>query len=302
MSASLPGPLAAIANIFRDPPPEHIFEVSPECLAYVRPAAPEQIQYRELVPGTVQVSPLKDNLADPLAFKQAILHLTSGLPASKKPRPAALILPDFAARLQILDFDTFPSNPEEQQALVRFRMKKSIPFDVESAAVSFYQQPSSVSSKKVEVVAALMSLEITGRYEAPFRECGFHPGLVTTSALASMDLLPTTGLNLVAKLSGGSLTVMVLDGSSLRLARCVELEEGTLDELSSLIYPTLIFVEDELKRRPEQMLLCGFGAETASIAAQWQHELSIPALPLQSRFGAPLRWNAGLLGYLQGVK
>lgn len=300
MSASLPGPLAAIANIFRDPPPEHIFEVSPECLAYVRPAAPEQIQYRELVPGTVQVSPLKDNLVDPHAFKQAIVHLTSSLPASKKPRPAALILPDFAARLQVLDFDTFPSNAEEQQALVRFRMKKTIPFDVESAAVSYYQQPS--SSKKVEVVAVLMSLEIAGRYEAPFRECGFHPGLVTTSALSSMDLLPTTGLNLVAKLSGGSLTVMVLDGPSLRLARCVELEEGTLDELSSLLYPTLIFVEDELKRRPEQMVLCGFGADTANIAAQWQQELGIPAIPLQSRFGLPSRSNAGLLGYLQGVQ
>ncbi|BDC52625.1 hypothetical protein F183_A49400 [Bryobacterales bacterium F-183] len=300
MSASLPGPLAAIANIFRDPPPEHVFEVSPECLSYVRPSTPEQIQYRELPAGVVQVSPLKDNLLNPVAFKQAILQLTSGLPASKKPRPAALILPDFAARLQVLDFDTFPSNPEEQQALVRFRMKKTIPFDVESAAVSYYLQPS--SSKKIEVVAALMSLEITGRYEAPFRECGFHPGLVTTSALASMDMMPNSGLNLVAKLSGGSLTVMVLDGPSLRLVRCVELEEGTLDELSSLIYPTLIFVEDELKRRPEQMLLCGFGADTAAVAAQWQQELNIPAQALQARFGTLLRWNAGLLGYLEGVK
>jgi type IV pilus assembly protein PilM len=299
MSAPLPPALAAVANIFRDPPPEHIFEISPECLSYVQPGSPEQIQYRELPPGAVQVSPLKDNVVDPLAFKQAILQLTSGLPASKKPRPAALILPDFAARLQVLDFDTFPSNAEEQQALVRFRMKKTIPFDVESAAVSYYQQPS--SSKKVEVVAALMSLEITGRYEAPFRECGFHPGLVTTSALSSLDLMPTTGLNLVAKLSGGSLTLMVLDGPGLRLVRCVELEESTLDELSGLIYPTLVFVEDELKRRPEQLLLCGFGSDTANIAEQWQHELGIPAVPLQSRYGALSRSNAGLLGYLQGV-
>jgi type IV pilus assembly protein PilM len=248
----------------------------------------------------VQVSPLKDNITDPEAFTQAVASFANGLPPAKKPRPAALILPDFAARLQVLDFDTFPSNAEEQHALVRFRMKKAIPFDMESAALSFYQQPS--SSKKVEVVAASMSLEITGRYEAPFRACGFHPGLVTTSALAALNLAPLTGLNVVAKLSGGSLTVLILDGPSLRLVRCVELEEGSTGEMAAILHPTLVYVEDELKRRPDRLLLCGFGPDTSRLAADWQHEFGLPAEGLQSSFGTPARWNVGLLGYLQGAK
>jgi type IV pilus assembly protein PilM len=292
--------LESIARLFRDPPPAHIFEVSPQCLAYVRAESPQDIQYREFAPGVVKVSPLKDNIQQPEAFTRAIESLSSVLPPAKKPRPAALILPDYAARLQVLDFDTFPSNPEEQQALVRFRMKKSIPFDVESAAVSYYQQPS--SSKKVEVVAASMSLEIAGRYEAPFRAAGFHPGLVTTSALAALSLAPREGLNMIAKLSPGTLTVLVSDGDSLRLVRCVELEDGSLDELTALMHPTLVYVEDEWKRRPDRLLLCGFGPDTQQVAAVWQQELGVAAEVLQSNYGTPTRLNAGLLGYLQGAQ
>jgi type IV pilus assembly protein PilM len=292
--------LDSVSKLFRDPPPGHIFEVSPQCLAYARPEAPQDLQYREFAPGVVKVSPLKDNIQQPEAFTQAIESLTASLPPSKKPRPAALILPDYAARLQVLDFDTFPSNAEEQQALVRFRMKKSIPFDVESAAVSYYQQPS--SSKKVEVVAASMSLEIAGRYEAPFRAAGFHPGLVTTSALAALSLAPRIGLNMIAKLSPGTLTVLVVDGDSLRLVRCVELEDGSLEELTGLMHPTLVYVEDELKRRPDRLLLCGFGNDTPQVAASWQQELGVPSEALQSNYGMPTRLNAGLLGYLQGVQ
>ena len=289
----------SIARLFQDPPPAHLFEISPQCLAYARPSAPQDIQYREIPLEAIMVSPLKDNVRDPEALTSAIEAFAAPLPPSKKPRPAALILPDYAARLQVLDFDTFPSKIDEQNALVRFRMKKTIPFDVESAAVSFYQQAS--SGKKIEVVAALMSLEIVARYEAPFRACGFQPGIITTSGLAALDLAPTTGLNVIVKLTGSTLTILVTDGAGLRLSRCVELEEVSLPEMTALVHPTLVYIEDELKRHPDQILLCGFGSEAMATAVQWRQELGVPVEILTSRFGAPGRANAGLLGYLQGV-
>jgi len=42
-------------------------------------------------------------------------------------KDVALILPDYCIRLAILDFDEFPSGPEEQLALIRFRLKRSVP-------------------------------------------------------------------------------------------------------------------------------------------------------------------------------
>jgi len=38
------------------------------------------------------------------------------------------VLPDAAARVMLLDFDTLPPNAREADGVVRFRLKKSLPF------------------------------------------------------------------------------------------------------------------------------------------------------------------------------
>ena len=119
----------------------------------------------------------------------------------------ALILPDYSTRISVLDFDSFPTDAKEQLALVRFRLKRSVPFDVESAAVSYWAQTG--EKGKMDVVVVMAPLEIVSRYEAPFRAAGMNPGLVTTSSLAALELAPEAGLSVIAKLTGHVLTVMV---------------------------------------------------------------------------------------------
>ena len=59
----------------------------------------------------------------------AVLKYIAPLDSSRKRRRAALILPDYAARVSVLDFDSFPTTPEEQLSLIRFRFpKKTLPF------------------------------------------------------------------------------------------------------------------------------------------------------------------------------
>ena len=58
---------------------------------------------------------------------------------------------------------------------------------LEAAAVGYWAQPA--AGGKVDVVAAVVPIEIVARYEAPFRAVGMNPGFVTTSALA---MLPGT--------------------------------------------------------------------------------------------------------------
>ena len=84
--------------------------------------------------------------------------------------------------MSVLDFDAFPSSPEEQLSLIRFRLKKTLPFDIDSAAVSYFAQPAE-KGVTIEVVAVIVALEIIARYEALFRAMNFHAGEVTTSAL-----------------------------------------------------------------------------------------------------------------------
>ena len=86
-------------------------------------------------------SPIADNVLEGRCFCRIKfrLHCAGRNPGRKRGR-AVLILPDFCARVAVLEFDPFPTDPKSRLSLVRFRMKRSVPFDVESAAVSFHPQ------------------------------------------------------------------------------------------------------------------------------------------------------------------
>lgn len=278
-----------LTRLLQEPPPSHVFEVSEGGIAFSNAG---QIGFRPFEEGVLAISPARDNLQKPDSFAA---HVGAMLPRSAKRRGAALILPDYAARVQVLDFDSFPSNADEQLSLIKFRVKKTVPFDIDSAVVSYHAQPS--ARKKIDVVAATMALEIVARYEAPFRNANYQPGLITTSSLAALNLAPPVGLSIIAKLSGKVLNVMAQDGQHLRLARTVELEQGHVDEILAVLHPTIAFVEDELSSPPEKLLWIGHAADRE----QLQRELGIPVEQVQSRYGQPGEFNAGLLGYLQGA-
>ncbi|MCP5116354.1 MAG: hypothetical protein GY953_36455, partial [bacterium] len=197
-----------------------------------------------------------------------------------------------------LDFDSFPSDKSEQESLVQFRMKKSIPFELDSASVGYHVQSVGGSGRPYEVVVAVTALEIVARYEAAFRAAGFEPGYVTTSTLAALGLLPTGGVRVLAKLSGGVLAVSVVEGASLKLLRCVELPERDEREVMSVLFPTFAYVEDHMES-PANVLLCGFGEMAAAVSDQCQRELDVEVNLLSARLGEPGETNAGLLGFLE---
>jgi type IV pilus assembly protein PilM len=279
-----------IARLVKDPPPDHIFELSEAGIAYARKG---ETGFQTFEPGVLAVSPVSDNLLRPDAVISALARIAP-LNGNKR-RPATVILPDYAARVSLLDFDSFPSSPEEQLPLVRFRVKKTIPFDIDSAAVSYWAQPASTKAgvKKVEVVAVTVAMEILARYEAVFRSANLHPGEVTTSGLAALNLYSAGGVAVIAKLTGNVLTVMAVDDGQLKLFRCLTIENGSDEEILAVLNPTFAYIEDELGQKPEKLLLCGFAKPIEGLNVEME--------PLRSRLGTPNAYNAGLLGYLEAA-
>lgn len=281
-----------ITQMVKDPRPAHLFELSEAGIAF---AHGSQQGFQPFAAGTLVASPVEDNLKRPdliaglLARVAPSGDLKNG--AARK-RRAAVILPDYSARVTVLDFDSFPSSPEEQLSLVRFRVKKTVPFDIDAAAVSCHVQPAN-GTKKVEVVAVTVALEVIARYEALFRNAGFHAGEITTSSLAALNLHRGEGVSVVAKLAGHVLTAMVLAGNSLKLFRCVTLEEASEEEILAVLHPTLAYIEDEMGSPPAKLVLCGFSNAPAELRCETE--------PLRSRLGSPEPFNAGLLGYLEGA-
>jgi type IV pilus assembly protein PilM len=291
---SQPAILQQFASIFQDPPPEYVFEIGPQTVAMARAVGGTQAAVEELDPSVLSPSPVRDNVLNEEALSQAVKKLIASTGPSRRQRRAALILPDHSARVSVLDFDVFPAKVEDQLPLLKFRLKKTLPYDIDSAVISYFIQPLTKAGKH-EVVAVATPLEVVARYEAPFRAANVHCGVVTISHLAMLDLVSPSGVMIVAKLSGGVLTVMAVDHGILRLVRSLELTELTLDEVAADLYPTFAYSEDSFGSRPDTLLLCGFGSLANEAARRFEDELAAKVDLLPYRHG-------GLAGYLHSRK
>lgn len=292
----LPAPISAL---LQEPPPSMAFELSEAGIAVARMGGPRtEIDFHPLKPGVLAVSPLKDNVILPDELSLAVREMAPRN-GGRKRRDVALILPDYSTRIAVLDFDSLPSDAKEQLSLIRFRIRKSVPFDVESAAISYCVQHA--EGKKLDVVVVIAPLEVVARYEAPFRTAGMHPGLVTTSALAALNLIEDGGITVVAKVSGHVLTVMVLHHGRLKLVRCLEIAGTDIAEIAADLYPTFVYIEDNLGAKAERLLLCGFGERLEPARQQFHGELGVDVQPVRSPLSPPGENNAGLLGYLRSL-
>ena len=297
--------LNKIRSFVMDPPPEFAFEVSEAGIAWARTAEPSAVQWAPLPEGCISVSPLEDNVKEPRMFEAAVRAITPEGNGHK--RPAALLLPDFCARVTVLDFDNFPSDAAEQMQLVRFRVKRVVPFDIENAVVACYPQPRAGGGKKTDVVVAVINREVASHFEAPFRAAGFQCGIVTLSALSALSLRGEAGHeqaspSVVAKMSGNVMSLSLLEGTALRMLRCIQLHEASVQEATDVLATTFAYAEDELGARPQVLRLCGIPREADELRRRWSEEFALAVTGMQSRFGAPGAFNAGLYGYLESVE
>jgi type IV pilus assembly protein PilM len=285
-------PLYFFRSLLQDPPPEFAFEISASGIAMSRTRPPAAEHYAHLAAGVLVPSPIKENITDLPAFTAAVRKL---VPTSGR-RTAALILPDNAMRLAVLEFDNLPEKQEERMALVRFRLRKTVPFDVESAAVSFHVQTGN------KVLVAVAPAEVIAQYEKPFRDAGLHPGIVVPAALPLLELLPSTGSWLVAHRNSGALAILVISNGVLTLSRSLEpnhdaagANDGVpLDEIVSNLYATRVYVEDQSGARPDRLYLAGFGTESSRVASRLTSELDVEVEIVPEE-------HPGLAGYLRSL-
>lgn len=287
-----------ITRLLDDAPPRYVFELSEAGIAVARNGRPPQVGFQPLEAGIIAVSPIKDNVLRPEALLAQVEALAPR--GEKKRQRAVLILPDFSVRVSVLDFDAFPTEPEQQLSLVRFRIKKSLPFDLESACISYHPQ-ASADGKRWDVVVAVTPQEILARYEAPFRSAGFQPGIVTTSSLCAMELMRHAGVSVLAKLSGRTLTLAVGQQGTLKLLRTLELADCSAYEIASHLHPTFAYIEDQLSAKAEKVLVCGLGSLTDALSRELGNGAGPAIEPLRSRIGVPHHYDAGLLGYLESI-
>jgi type IV pilus assembly protein PilM len=298
--------LEKVQRWIAEPPPDHVFEITEHGLAQADPRNPAPPRVERISERALQPSPNASNVLHPQAYRNALRQMTASLPAKR--RSAALVIPDYAVRMAILDFQEFPQAEADRLSLLRFRLRKSVPFHVDEAQISYsiqLQEP-----QRIDVLAVAIARPILEEYESLFSEHGYRIGLVIPSSLAAIPLFarmePKAGLTLVAKIAGSTISVLLDHKGRLRLIRSLDLSlsetegrDGYTDAVLALLQQSAAYAEDQIGSAAERILFCGFENEAEGIADIAEQEFRMPAMRLESRFGAATQQNAGVLGLLE---
>jgi len=249
--------------------PAAAVEIAPEgVVAAATPAAgePPVFAASALTPMSVLPGLLESNLGSE-ANVAAIAAAIKSAMGQVQPRvkSVTVVVPDSAVRVFVLDFDSLPAKAEEALPVLKFRLRKSVPFDVEHAGIS-YQVLSEGSSRletQWKVLAAIMPGPVLAEYEGVVRSAGYEPGVVlpaTLAVLAALSIEDSHEALLVANLSARALTTSIVSGNDILLYRTVELPldaEARQAELQRAIAVAAAFYEDKLQIRPHRVLYAG---------------------------------------------
>lgn len=257
---------------------------------------------QELASGSVVPDLSENNLRERGPVVNALRQTLETL--GGRSRDLIAVLPDASVRVVLLDFETLPAGHEEAEGVVRFRLRKSLPFDVDKAKVSY--QAETVAGA-VRVIAAVALSNVVEDYEGAFREAGFSPGMVLPSMLAALGAAPADKPTLVVKVDANTTSISILDHGQLLLFRTLENMRGTTisgDQLAEDVYPSVVFFQDTYSTNIEQIFVAGISdVAGAAPALQAQTGAEVHDLVRASQLGlgggSIPKWRmAGVVGAL----
>ena len=287
-------------------PPAAIELTSEGVLAASLPGKHEEPVYafEPLRPGVLVPGISEMNMSSPEAVSLAIRNALASV--SPKTRAVTIVIPDTAVRVFVLDFDTLPSRAAEAIPVLRFRLRKMVPFDVEHAGLSY--QILSESKTEVRVLVAVLPSNILDEYETAVLGAGYEPGTVMPSALAALATVESSEPLLAACLSKVAITTSITRGDDLLLYRTIDLPEDPnqrLLEVQRSVAVAAAYYEDKVSVLPKELYFAGNG--TASDFEHWfgPSELRIVDLAPRPETGVATSLAnmsvAGLAGALAGA-
>ena len=254
--------MSLFASWLASSPPDAAIEIAPEAVSLAvlgsRGSDPvvQAHAVAHLPPGAVVPSLSSVNIADRAAVAQALR--TACERAGQRPRRAALVIPDLAARVSLVRFDQIPARREDLEQLIRWQMKKSSPFPVEDACLT--HSPGAVSGTGGEFVVVAARRETIREYESVCDDAGIYAGLVDLSTMSVVNLYlasgePPTGDWLVVHMRPDYTSIAIMRGDDLIFFR--SRAEGEEETLSDVIHQTTMYYQDRLAGQGFQRVLAG---------------------------------------------
>jgi type IV pilus assembly protein PilM len=244
------------------PHPALALEISQDRVAaarWTRTGGLDSYAIETLPNGALLPSAVETNIVDQNAVKGAVAGVLSRLRA--KDEEIALIVPDPVIRVFVQHFDQFPRSPQEAEPMLRWKLKKSVPFEADETVISYMRQ--APREDGVDVVTALARLRIVREYEGLAEGLGLFPGVILSSSLAAITLLDDHHPTLLARVSGPALTTAIVREGVLCGYRCTELPAQSTDLTPQMlleeIYPVAAYYQDTWREGIQQVRVAGLG-------------------------------------------
>jgi hypothetical protein len=241
-----PGVLSWLASS----PPDAAIEIAPDMVSIAvlgaRGPAPTVQAYgaADLPPGAVVPALVGHNIVDRAPVVDALRAACER--AGHRPRRAALVIPDVVARVSLVRFDQIPDRRDDLDQLIRWQVKKSLPFSVDEASISHSAGSRLESGGEFVVVAARR--DVVAEYEGVCDAAGVHAGLVDVATLCVANLYLAGGAPagdwLIVHIRPECTSIAIMRGSDLIFFR--SRAEGDAEPLSDVVHQTAMYYQDRL--------------------------------------------------------
>jgi type IV pilus assembly protein PilM len=275
--------MSILASWLASPPLEAALEISPAAVSVAvlggRSSNPVVQGYavEPLPAGAVTPSLTSTNIADPEAVARALSAACQSL--GLKPKRVALVIPDVAAKVSLVRFDQTPSRRDDLNQLIRWQVKKSTPFPVDDACLTYTAGAQNAGG--TEFIVVVSRRETIREYEGVCERIGIEAGLVDISTFGVINLflssnLGTAGDWLVVHMRPEYTSIAILRREDVLFFR--NRAEGDAEALEDVVHQTAMYYQDRLEGRGfSRVLLGGIG--------RLQGEVDLARRNLEARMG-----------------
>ena len=183
-----------------------------------------------------------------------------------RPRRIGLVIPDVVAKVSLVRFEQVPKRAQDLDQLVRWQVRKSAPFTIEDAQVSYV--PGIHATDGQEYIVSLARRDVVQEYEVLCAEAGAHAGLID---LATFNVINAVLAGAAAPTADWLLVNIAADYASIALLRGPHLivfrnrVADAEETLADLVHQTAMYYEDRLKGAGfARVILAGAAAASAA--------------------------------------
>jgi Tfp pilus assembly PilM family ATPase len=206
-----------------------------------------------LPPGTLVPSLTAPNVQNRQALVSALGRVFEQI---GRPKRVGLVVPDVVAKVSLVRFEQVPARMADLEQLVRWQVRKTAPFPIEEAQVSFVpgskMSPADGSGGGQEFVVSLARRATIEEYESVCADAGAHAGIVDLATFnvvnAVLAATPAMGTGhtdwLVVNVAPEDASIAIMRGPHLIFFRNRTADhEGNLGDL---FHQARMYYEDRL--------------------------------------------------------